>query len=226
MSFWAWRPCRCARVLSFRRRPPRRSSRGDMGRAESPPPPPTSVRPPPPTSPPPERSLDVCAAARKAAARSHLSLFLLSPPSRLSHMAFLIHGVGSRPRPASSGSAPWGGQVRALGVRICPLRPRCAGERRWRRRRGLARSFGGLRCGSLAAALAAGRTPRPGRAASAWLRAGVQGLPVGLQEEDGRIPGARSPPNPSFRDRICCLHGQIRFSLTGSSRLEGGSTTP
>jgi hypothetical protein len=121
---------------------------------------------------------------------------------------------------------PWGGRIRALGLRICPLGPRRVGERHWRRWRGLARSFGGLRCGSLAAALAAGRIPRPGRAASAWLRAGAQDLPVGLQEEDGRIPGARSPPNPSSRDRICCLHGRIRFSLTGSSCLEGGSTTP
>jgi hypothetical protein len=112
------------------------------------------------------------------------------------------------------------------GVRICPLGPQRAGERRWRRRRGLARSFGWLRCGSLAAALAAGRIPRPGRAASAWLRAGAQDLPVGLQEEDGRIPGARSPTNPSSRDQIHCLHGRIRFSLTGSSCLESGSTTP
>jgi hypothetical protein len=30
----------------------------------------------------------------------------------------------------------------------------------------------------------------------------------------------------SSRDRTRCLHGRIRFSLTGSSRLEGGSTTP
>jgi hypothetical protein len=112
------------------------------------------------------------------------------------------------------------------GVRICPLGPRRAGERRWRRRWGLARSFGRLRCGSLAAALAAGWIPRPGCAASAWLRAGAQDLPVGLQEEDGRIPGARSPTNPSSRDRIRCLHGRIRFSLTGSSCLESGSTTP
>jgi hypothetical protein len=115
---------------------------------------------------------------------------------------------------------------RALGVRICPLGPRRAGECRWRRWRGLARSFGGLRCGSLAAALAAGRILHPGRVASAWLRAWAQDLPVGLQEKDGWIPGARSPPNPSSRDRIRCLHGRIRFSLTGSSRLEGGSTTP
>jgi hypothetical protein len=112
------------------------------------------------------------------------------------------------------------------GVRICPLGPRRAGERRWRRRRGLARSFGWLRCGSLVAALAAGRIPRPGRAASAWLRAGAQDLPVGLQEEDDRIPGARSPTNPSSRDQIHCLHGRIRFSLTGSSCLKSGSTTP
>jgi hypothetical protein len=40
------------------------------------------------------------------------------------------------------------------------------------------------------------------------------------------IPGVRSPPNPSSHDRIRCLHDQIRFSLTGSSRIEGGSTTP
>ena len=39
-------------------------------------------------------------------------------------------------------------------------------------------------------------------------------------------PGARSSPNPSSRDRICRLHGRIWFSLTGSSRPEGGSTTP
>jgi hypothetical protein len=100
---------------------------------------------------------------------------------------------------------PWGGQIRAMGVQICPLGPRRAGERRWRRQRGLARSFGGLRCGSLVAALAAGRIPRPGHAASAWLQAGAQDLPVGLQEEDGRIPGARSPPNLSSRDHIRCL---------------------
>jgi hypothetical protein len=41
-----------------------------------------------------------------------------------------------------------------------------------------------------------------------------------------RIPGARSPPNLSSRDRIRCLHGRIRFSLTGSSRFEGGSIIP
>jgi hypothetical protein len=159
--------------------------------------------------------------------RGPTSLLFSSPPP----LATLPDGLPHPWRRQSSTAGlirirPWGGRIRALGVRICPLGPRCAGERRWRRRLGLPRSFGGLRCGSLAAALAAGRTPRPGRAASAWLRAGAQGLPVGLQEEDGRIPGTRSPPNPSSRDQIRCLHGQIRFSLTGSSRLEGGSTTP
>ena len=50
--------------------------------------------------------------------------------------------------------------------------------------------------------------------------------PVGIREEDGRIPGARSPTNLSSRYRILLLHGRIQFSLTRSSHPEGGSTTP
>jgi hypothetical protein len=90
----------------------------------------------------------------KAAARPHLSPFLLPPPDGLPHPW--------RRQSSPAGLIrirPWGGRIRALGVRICPLGPRCAGERRWRQWRGLTRSFGWLRCGSLAAAVAAGRTP-------------------------------------------------------------------
>jgi hypothetical protein len=68
--------------------------------------------------------------------------------------------------------------------------------------------------------------PRLGRAASAWLRARAQGLPVGLQEEDGRIQDTCSPPNPSSRDRICCLHGRIRFFLTGLAVLRVDQPPP
>jgi hypothetical protein len=198
---------------------------GRHGRSREPPAA-THLRAPPPPSPPLERPPDVRAAARKAATRPHLSLLLLPPPSRLSRMVFLILGAGSRPRPASSGSAlgvagsapwgsgsaPWGLGVQASaaggggGAWLAALAGCGAGA--WRRLSWLA------------------EPPCPGRAASVWLRAGAQGLPVRLQEEDGPIPGAHSPLNPSSRDRIRCLHGRIRFSLTGSSRLEGGSTTP
>jgi hypothetical protein len=83
-------------------------------------------------APPPERSPDVRAAARKAAARPHLSPYLLPPPSRLSRMVFLIHGAGDRPRPASSGSAlgvaesaPWGPDL-PPGASACRRAPLAA----------------------------------------------------------------------------------------------------
>jgi hypothetical protein len=100
-------------------------SRGDTGGAEAPPA--THLRAPPPPSPPRRRLSGRRTSVRPQGRRRRgpTSLLFSSLPMRLFRMVFLIHGTGSCPRPASSGSAlgvagsaPWGSRSAPWGLGV------------------------------------------------------------------------------------------------------------